>query len=200
MAPRISLFLSGLSSLPGSIVLPAQSPDASLSGLVTDGLRSPLAGSALMAARNKTGLSCTIRTDEVGRFLFPPLPRGPCRGRLQLVRSASPVLVETAAASISVVADEAKILLLPLAICNIESLFVNHNEILTGAAVAASADVPAAGDPAAQWACCWSPHSGVEQFEFRPGLLRSQPKLLLVRRVAAGQAGASHPTGAPPPV
>ena len=147
--------------------LAAQTPDASLRGLVHDSEGRALPGVRITAAQDATGLSRDTQTDDRGEYSLTGLPVGRYRVHLelagyqalehrglelavaekrnqnftltstaklegggsineflQLVPPASGLPVETIASSVSVVVEESRILMLPLATRNIFSLFL----------------------------------------------------------------------------
>jgi hypothetical protein len=148
-------------------LVPAQTPDATLEGLVTDPAGRALAGVRIAVLHEQTALSRAGTTNERGEYSFAGLVRGLHRLRvdlsgykpvehqglelavaerrrldftlfpvsapgeealvedfLRLVPAAAALPVETTASSVSVIVDEGKILLLPLATRNIFSLFL----------------------------------------------------------------------------
>lgn len=147
--------------------LAAQTPDASLRGLVHNSEGKPLPGVRITVVQDDTGLSRDTRTDDRGAYSLTGLPVGRYRIRLelaghqalerqglglavaekrdqnftltsaevlgrgsavkeflQLVPPSLGLPAETIASSVSVVLEESRILLLPLATRNIFSLFL----------------------------------------------------------------------------
>lgn len=74
--PRIIFFLVSL-GLVGSTL--AQSPNASLNGLVVDPSNQLIIGAEVMAVNDVTGVQYTTKTNEEGVYAFPDLPPGPYR-------------------------------------------------------------------------------------------------------------------------